>query len=162
MEMTRRRYVEGVEPGKSGAWLGDESFSELERSQLTEIATNWAPQLEGPEALELFLTGDYAAFAKTFDEMAGVPLEQWDVMDGDEPVFHLWLYQVDAGVLYRGGTAEVVGIMIQNGFEFDEDFDEDLADELGDELEAARVRAVQATKEARAFPCSLKSYRFAR
>lgn len=153
----RRRYLQELEPGETRAWFAGQTLTALDEEQMREIAGNWAARLDPEEAFTRFRDGDYATFAATFDEMAGVPLEQWDIHDGETPAFHLWLYQVDAGVLYRGGTAEVVGTMIQGFLDLSAPMPRTL---LG-ELEQARQAAVQAAKEARRFPCLLAHFRCA-
>ncbi|GAA1514522.1 hypothetical protein GCM10009827_031550 [Dactylosporangium maewongense] len=60
----------------------------------------------------------------------------WRVVDGDEPRFDAWLYQVDSGTIFRAGTTEVVAEVIQFGLECD---DQDVRRELGPAMVAAGI-----------------------
>ena len=58
------------------------------------------------------------------------------IMDGDEPRFDAWLYQVDSGTFFRAGTTEVVAEIIQFGLECDDD---EVRREIGPALVAAGI-----------------------
>ncbi len=58
----------------------------------------------------------------------------WRVVDGDEPRYDAWLYQVDSGTFFRAGTTEVVAEVIQFGLECD---DAEVSRELGPAMVAA-------------------------
>ncbi|MFF5231427.1 hypothetical protein [Dactylosporangium sp. NPDC000521] len=60
----------------------------------------------------------------------------WRVVDGDEPRFDAWLYQVDSGTIFRAGTTEVVAEVIQFGLECG---DPDVRRELGPAMVAAGI-----------------------
>lgn len=48
--------------------------------------------------------------------MAGEYLECWEVIEGTQTLFDIWLYGVDSGTLFKAGTSEVVADIIQFGF----------------------------------------------
>jgi hypothetical protein len=58
----------------------------------------------------------------------------WRVVDGDEPRYDAWLYQVDSGTFFRAGTTEVVAEVIQFGLEC---ADAEVRRELGPAMVAA-------------------------
>lgn len=158
LRLIRKRYVPGLEPGATQPWFDGHSLEQTDVEQLGSIAVGWALRFPPDEAAHRVLKGGYEEHLEHFDELGTVPLEQWDVLGRDQQQYQLWLYGVDAGVLFRAGTTEVVGEMCQNHW----DPYSRAPHGLGEVLESARLAAVEAAKRARAFPCSLASYRFAR
>jgi hypothetical protein len=129
-------------------WLGGVEFSETERLQLQAIIQDLPPAV----SFEDFLSGDLAFHERYTDEMAVASLEWWNVIERDGPaVCDLWLYLVDAGVIFRPGTNEVLGTMCQ--FHWDPRIDDE---DLGPALERARVAALQLEPSS-----ALRRYRFA-
>ena len=157
LRFVRHHYLPELDAGEARAWFEGVELDETARDQVREIATNWAPSLPSDEALQAFITGGYDLFAKHFDAICETALEWWSIREeGGAARYDLWLYGADTGALYRGGTGDVLGIMIHCSIA-----DHELAPEELRELEEARVAAVGEIREARAFPCLLASYRFA-
>jgi hypothetical protein len=113
-------------------WLERGQFAEHEVAQLRWVLKQWAIKGEDPFAIP----------CGNFHGMAEVPLDRWDVTDAaGVPVYSVWTYMVDSGVVFHHGTAEVVGEFVQFGGQF-----EDAA--LANELEASRLEAKRADPNA--------------
>jgi hypothetical protein len=117
LTFTNRRRVEAIqfgdEPALKRRWFGDRVFDDLEISQLREIAENSMSNLEA------FLNGDGAYFG-SLDDFSYCPMEWWDIVDENGTrCLHLWVYWGDAGVIYRGESAEVLGTFVQGYWEPD-------------------------------------------
>jgi hypothetical protein len=111
-------------------WLGAaaKQLSPRERRQL------WACVFARQRPLAEVLAGDYDYFARSFCQMAEVPLEWWYVFErgAKQPLYELFLFAADGGVLVKAGTARIVGRLIQFGWHGDA--------ALGAQLGAARRR----------------------
>lgn len=145
-------------PGQTEGWLVAERLDELARRRVFDIAIHSTTKGLAPDvAFDRFVGGGYQVHCKEFDELGTVPLETWDVFDDDTAVYQLWLYAADGGVLYKDGTTEAVGGMVQGHLDPYELEPERLA-----ELEVARAKAVDDARNRREFPCELSHYRFGR
>ncbi|MEM9692253.1 MAG: hypothetical protein AAGA56_06900 [Myxococcota bacterium] len=154
--MVRRLRVEGMEPGADGPWIGPGALPSGTDEQLAVVGQLSTTTLTPGEAATRFASGGYDDHREHFDEIGLVPLELWDVLDGPEVAYTMWLYGVDGGVVFAGRSTNEVGGICQGYWDPYEDAPEDIETDF----EAARVAAVAKAKEERAFPCALKSFAF--
>lgn len=136
LEFTNYRLVAGADYKNpkvwSGPWLERSRFEAHELPQLRRVLQEWGIRGDDPFAIP----------CKDFQGMAEVPLERWDAVDpSGVPLYSVWTYMVDSGMIWRYGTAEIVGQIIQFGGELEDP-------ELAAALEAARTTAREADPKA--------------
>lgn len=135
LSFTNYRLVPGADYKDAevwaGPWLERSQFAEHELPQLRRVLEEWG--IRGSDA--------FTIPCDDFQGMAEVPLERWDVLDeAGVPHYSVWTYMVDSGMIWRYGTTEVVGQIIQFGGEFEDQ-------ELAEALEGARLAAQAANPE---------------
>lgn len=106
LTFVRRLRVEGLEAGDEGPWIDAGSLPADTADQLAVLGTLSTTSLGPAEAAERFASGGFDDHVKHFDEMGLVPVELWDVLDGSEVAFTLWLYGVDGGVVFSRRTSK--------------------------------------------------------
>jgi hypothetical protein len=117
LHFTNRRFVPALDytdpVACKGPWLDAKLVSGGIRKQLVMIVGG---SIGGKRSEAELFSGGY----DTFSGFCEVPLEWWDVVDDEGKArYQLWLFGSDSGVLFVHNTTEMVGYVVQCGFESD-------------------------------------------
>jgi hypothetical protein len=131
----RRTIAEGTYDSKE-PWLSGVTLSPVDRAQLLFVVRLFGPTVTEEE----LLTGDERFFYRRAQAIAESAVEWWDVGD-DEPLFQLWLCDVDSGYLFDAGTTTMRANVIEADFDIDHALPDDVRRSLGEAAKRAAATA---------------------